>query len=375
MADKRDFYEVLGVERSASQDEIKKAYRRLARQYHPDANPGDPNAEQRFKEINEAYQILGDEENRARYDRFGHAGTEGGGPGGFGDFAGGFGAFDDIFDMFFGGAREARGSTAVRGADLRVDLQISFTEAAFGTEKEVQVTRTAHCDMCSGSGAKPGTGPIPCVRCGGSGQVRVSRSTPLGSFVSVRTCDRCHGLGEIVEEPCPHCQGTGRVRKKRHIKVKVPAGVDNGARLRIAGEGDAGLRGGPSGDLYVFITVAPHPVFERHGDDVIVRVGIGIAQAALGTEIQVETLDGMTKLNIPPGTQSGATFRLRNKGIPHLRGSGRGDQHVHVQVRVPKKLTPKQRALLQEYAEETGELVNGGKEKGFFGKVKDAFGV
>ena len=372
MADKRDFYEVLGVERSASQDEIKKAYRRLARQYHPDANPGDPNAEQRFKEINEAYQILGDEENRARYDRFGHAGTEGGGPGGFGDFAGGFGAFDDIFDMFFGGAREARGSTAVRGADLRVDLQISFTEAAFGTEKEVQA-RTAHCDMCSGSGAKPGAGPSRvCVAAGRSGA-----GVPGTLWAASSVCAPVAVAidGEIVEEPCPHCQGTGRVRKKRHIKVKVPAGVDNGARLRIAGEGDAGLRGGPSGDLYVFITVAPHPVFERHGDDVIVRVGIGIAQAALGTEIQVETLDGMTKLNIPPGTQSGATFRLRNKGIPHLRGSGRGDQHVHVQVRVPKKLTPKQRALLQEYAEETGELVTGGKEKGIFGKVKDAFGV
>lgn len=377
---KRDYYEILGVSRDASETEIKKAYRKLARKYHPDVNPGDKEAEERFKEINEAYEVLSDSQKRARYDQFGHAGVNGQGgfdPGGFesfGDF-GDFG-FDDIFDAFFGGGfgRERRNTGPRRGADIRYDLEISLEEAAFGVEKDIQIARMEKCPTCGGSGAKPGTEPVICPVCNGTGKIQRSQTTPFGRFVNVTTCNHCHGEGRIIKEPCPRCNGSGRIRKSRKIHVKVPAGVDTGSRLRISGEGEIGEKGASPGDLYIFIKVRPHKFFTRHGDDIICEIPISFVQAALGDELEVPTLDGKIKLKIPEGTQPGTQFRLKGKGIPHLRGYGRGDQHVKVNVVVPKKLNEKQKKILQEFAEISGEEIKQ-HHKGFFEKMKDAFGV
>lgn len=383
---KRDYYEILGVDRGASQEEIKKAYRRLARQYHPDLNPGNKEAEEKFKEIQEAYDVLSDPEKRSRYDQFGHAGVEGGagagsGPGGFGgfDFGGaGFGGFDDILDMFFGealgGRRRRRGPE--RGADVRLDLDISFEEAAFGTEKEVGVPRLERCPDCGGSGAAPGTGPVTCPACGGSGQVTITQRTPLGYYQTIRTCQQCQGMGTIISHPCKTCRGRGQVQRTRKIRIKIPPGVDTGARLRLAGEGEAGERGGPPGDLYVYINVLPHKVFRREGFDILCEVPISMVQAALGDEIEVPTLEGKAHLIIPEGTQSGTSFRLKGKGIPRLNGAGRGDQHVVVRVVIPKDLTEREKELLREFARLRGwhpTAKDTEKEKGFFRKVKDAF--
>ncbi|MGI9950819.1 molecular chaperone DnaJ [Moorellaceae bacterium AZ2] len=376
---KRDYYEVLGVDRGASQEEIKKAYRRLARQYHPDLNPGNKEAEEKFKEIQEAYDILSDPEKRARYDQFGHAGVEGGagaGPGfgGF-DFKGAdFGGFGDLFDMFFGdaftGGRRRRGPE--RGADVRLDLEISFEEAAFGAEKEVGVPRLERCPDCGGSGAAPGTHPVTCQACGGTGQVRITQRTPLGYYQTIRTCHQCQGTGTIIPNPCKTCRGRGQVQRTRKIKIKIPPGVDTGARLRLAGEGEVGERGGPPGDLYVYINVRPHKIFRREGFDIFCEVPISMVQAALGDEIEVPTLEGKARLSIPEGTQSGTAFRLKGKGIPRLNGAGRGDQHVVVRVVIPKNLTEQQKELLREFARLHGWEPSE-KEKGFFRKVKDAF--
>jgi molecular chaperone DnaJ len=371
---KRDYYEVLGVDRSASPEEIKKAYRRLARKYHPDVNQGDRNAEEKFKEVKEAFDILGDSTRREQYDRFGHAAEEGFGPGGFGQggFAG-FG-FEDIFDTFFGGGtRGRRPAGPERGSDLRYDLEITLKDAAFGLETTVSIQRVEECDTCDGSGAKPGTSRERCAHCGGSGQQQTVRNTAFGRFVSVKPCDVCGGEGTIVRERCPDCQGSGRQRRERRIEVKIPPGVDTGNRLRVAGEGEAGTRGGPPGDLYVFIHVRTHELFRRQGDDLFFEAPVSFVQAALGTEIEVPTLDGKVSLKIPEGTQPGTSFRLRGKGIPHLRGYGRGDLHVRVNVKIPQKISGKQRELLREYARLAGEET-AAPDKGILGKVKDALG-
>lgn len=372
---KRDYYEVLGVSRESSPEEIKKAYRRLARQYHPDANPDDKEtAEAKFKEVAEAYDVLSDSEKRANYDQFGHAGVDGQGFGGFGEggFGADFGGFGDIFDMFFGGSGGRQRSGPQKGADLRVNMEISFKEAAFGLEKDIQVPRVEACDTCGGSGAAPGSKPKQCPTCHGAGQVQFAQNTPFGRIVQSRTCDVCHGNGKIIEKPCPTCRGAGQVRRSRTIHVKIPAGVDNDSRLRMRAEGEAGVRGGPPGDLYVYITVQPHKIFTREGNEIICQIPISFTQAALGAEVEVPTLEGRANLKVPEGTQTGSVFRMKGLGIPYLSGRGRGDQHVQVKVVTPTKLTDKQRELLQELAKVSGDNPAGG-EKSFFGKVKDAF--
>ena len=371
---KRDYYEVLGVPRTASDDEIKKAFRKVARKYHPDVNrDNSKEAEEKFKEANEAYEILSNPERRTQYDQFGHAAFEGGSAqkGGFG----GAGGFGDIFDMFFDQAGfGGRPSGPERGADLRYDLEIAFEQAAFGLETEIQVPRTEECGTCHGSGAAAGTHPETCSQCRGSGQQQVVQNTPFGRMVNMRTCDRCRGEGKIVKTPCKECHGKGKVRARRKIKVKIPAGVDNGSRLRVAYEGEAGSRGGQPGGLYVYIFVKAHKLVTREGNDIICEVPITFAQAALGDEIEVPTLDGQVKMNIPEGTQTGTVFRLKDKGVPHLRGSGRGDQHVRVKVITPKKLNDRQRELLTEFSRASGDDSHP-EQKSFFKKVKDAFGV
>lgn len=373
---KRDYYEVLGVEKNASDDEIKKAFRKLARKYHPDMNRENPKAaEEKFKEANEAYEVLSDSQKRAQYDQFGHAAFEGGGGGqggfgGFGGFSGGQGGFGDIFDMFFGGQGGFGGGRQPgpeRGSDLRYDLEISFEEAAFGKEVELSIPRSEECETCHGTGAAPGTHPETCPQCKGTGQVQFTQNTPFGRMVNARACDRCNGEGKIVHSPCKSCSGKGRKRVKRKISVKIPAGVDNGSRIRVANGGEAGTRGGGNGDLYVYIFVKPHRLFKREGTEVICEVPITFVQASLGDEIEVPTLDGKVKLKIPEGIQSGTILRLKNKGIPSLRGQGRGDQHVRVKVLTPQKLTDKQKELLREFSSISGENVNP-EQKSWFKK-------
>jgi molecular chaperone DnaJ len=368
MDHKRDYYEVLGVRRDASANEIHKAYRRLARQYHPDVNKS-PDAEEQFKEINEAYQVLSDEEKRAVYDRFGHSGLEGG----FSDFPG-FTDLGDVFESFFGGfgrARAQRGPQA--GEDLRVDLTLTFEEAVFGAEKELEVERLEICPTCQGSGAEPGSQPIRCPECGGTGQVRRVRSSIFGSFVNVSTCSRCHGEGEIVSTLCHECRGQQRVRVKKRISVNIPPGVDDGTRIRLAGEGNAGLYGGPPGHLYAFLSVKPHRYFQRKDNDIYLNIHINIAQAALGDKIKVPTLDGEVELTIPAGTQTGQTFTLKERGVPHLRRNGRGDEIVTVFVATPTNLTPEQKKLLLELSRTLGKEAIPQNDRGLFDKLKDAF--
>jgi molecular chaperone DnaJ len=385
VASKRDYYEVLGVERGASDAEIKKAYRKLAKQYHPDVNPGDAAAEAKFKEINEAYEILSDPQKRSQYDRFGHAGTDPNGFGGFGGFGGGFSDFDfggigDIFETFFGGTgfgggRSSRArSGPKKGSDLKYSLDIAFEEAAFGVEKEISISRMESCSTCNGTGSKPGTQPQTCKHCNGTGQVQYKQSTPFGQFVNIKTCDVCRGEGKIITSPCETCGGKGRIRKNVKIKVNIPAGIDDGQTISLRGEGEPGTRGGPSGDLFISIRVKPHPLFQRQGSDVLCDIPITFVQAALGAELEVPTLDGKVKYTIPEGTQTGMIFRLKGKGIPYLRGNGRGDQYVKVNIEVPKKLNEKQKAILREFAEAIGDDVHE-QRKGFFDKMKDALGM
>lgn len=379
MATKRDYYEVLGLSsRNVSKEELKRAYRRLARQYHPDVNK-EPDAAERIKEINEAYEVLADDEKRAAYDRFGHAGVQNGG---FSGFDAGFsGSVADIFEEFFGGGfsrRQRRGPR--RGADLRYDLSISFEEAVFGAEKEIEVRRPEICPECHGSGAEPGSQPINCTTCNGTGEVRRVQQSILGSFVNVATCPTCQGTGELIPNLCKTCNGRKQVHRMRTLKVKIPAGVDSDNQIRLTGEGAPGVNGGPPGNLYVVINVRKHDYFQRRGDDIWLDLQINVAQAALGDEITVPTIDGEeAPLVIPPGTQSGKVFRLHGRGVPRLdrsgRGThtGRGDQHVIIQVAVPKTLTEEQRRLFQELARTLGKEVVP-QQKGILGHLKDALG-
>lgn len=374
----RDFYEVLGVARTADEAELKRAFRQLARKYHPDANPDDPSAAEQFKELGLAYSVLSDPAKRARYDQLGHgaftAAENGGAGGGAADFAqgAGFGGldFEDLFesvlgDAFFGGRGRRRASGPVRGNDLRVAVQISFEESAFGCKREITVPRVEACSVCGGAGAAPGSRPKPCTACGGAGQVRVGRATPFGQFVSVQPCANCGGRGTVIEKPCAECQGQGRIRRRRTLNVDIPAGVEDGSRLRLAGAGEAGDRGGPAGDLYVDVAVSAHPRFRREGRDVVSDLAIGVAQAALGADIEVDTLDGKQTVHVPEGTQPGDVVRLRGKGIVAVHGRERGDHRVVVRVEVPKHLSAAEREALRAYAEAHGEAVHGGARQPF----------
>jgi molecular chaperone DnaJ len=366
---KRDYYEVLGVSQDASDQEIKSAYRKLALKYHPDKNPHDKGAEEKFKEAAEAYGVLSDSEKRARYDRYGHSGLQGGfsgfDPATFGDFGDILGEFFGFGDIF--GSRRRGGPE--RGADLRYDLKVSFREAASGLKTKIKIPRQDTCGACEGRGTPKGKSPISCPTCRGTGQVRYQQ----GFFSISRGCSQCNGTGRVISEPCETCQGRGRVRREKVLEIRIPAGVDNGARLRIQGEGEAGLHNGPSGDLYVVIYVEEHPFFQRQGNNIYCQVPIGIAQAVLGSEITVPTLEGEEKLKIPEGTQSGSVFRLRNKGVVTLGERGRGDQFVTVNVVIPSKLTKEQRQVFESLAKvsKDDELM---QERSIFDKVKDIFG-
>lgn len=380
MAVKRDYYEVLGVPRGASKDELKKRYRQLARQYHPDVNK-EPNAAEHFKEISEAYEVLSDDDKRAAYDRFGHAGVNNGS--GFSGFEGGFGGFADIFEEFFGsfgttGRRRRRGPR--RGPDLRFDLSITFEEAVFGGEREIEYRRPETCPECRGSGAEPGTRPITCTTCSGSGEVRRVQQSILGQFVNVVTCPTCNGTGELIPNLCRTCDGRKLVERVVTKKVKIPAGVDSDTQIRLSGEGGSGMDGGPPGNLFVVLNVLPHEFFQRRGEDILLDLQINVAQAALGDEIEVPTVDGKTILQIPPGTQPGKVFRLKNLGVPHLdrsgrgAGVGRGDQLVVIQVATPRNLTNEQKELFQQLARTLGKEVVPQRDKGILGQLKDALG-
>ena len=380
---KRDYYEVLGVSKGASDDEIKKAYRKLAKKYHPDMNPGDKEAEAKFKEVNEAYSILSDSEKRARYDQFGHAGVDpnygAGGPGG------GFGGFDmgdidlgDIFGSFFGGgfggfggSSSGRRNGPQKGESLRASLTITFEEAAFGCEKEINLNRTEECEACHGSGAEPGTTAETCPDCRGTGVVRVQQRTGGFAFSSTAPCSRCRGTGKIIHTPCKACGGSGSVKKTKRVTVSIPAGIDDGQAISLRGQGNAGKNGGPAGDLIVAVHVKPHPQFHRDGTTVLYEQPVTFYQAVMGAELEIPTIDGKVKYNLPAGTQTGTTFRLRGKGIPELRGRGRGDQYVTVRVQVPTSLNGEQKEALRAFAEAMGEDVpEESGLKGFFDKHK-----
>ena len=364
--DKRDYYDVLEVARDASDTEIKKAFRRLALQYHPDKNPDDDGAEERFKEANEAYAILSDPDKRAAYDRFGHSafGAPGGGPG-----AAGFTTVSEVLDNFLDLLGRKRKQAA--GRDLRYTLEVSFEEAAFGAEKAIQFPTRKECDVCGGSGARGAAGARPCQMCGGRGEVRVRQ----GLFMLPRSCSACGGSGKVVIDPCARCEGSGLLRVEREFVVKIPSGTADGDVRRVAREGEPGRAGGTPGDLHVVVRVKTHPLFERHGFDVICDIPVSFPQAALGAQVDVPTLDGKVKMRIPEGTQSGKTFRLRGKGIPKGEGKGRGDQHVKVTVETPTNLTSRQRALLEELAAETGEAIGYPRKKNFLDKVRELFDV
>ena len=369
MSEKKDYYDLLGVNRSAGDDEIKRAYRKLALKYHPDRNAGDKQAEERFKEVSEAYQVLSDPQKRSQYDQFGHAAFGDGGPfgGGF-DFTAGFeDIFGDIFGEFFGGTGRRR--TRSRGEDLRYNLTLTFEEAVTGTEKKIKIPRQGQCENCRGSGAKPGTAPQTCPTCRGRGQV----SFQQGFFSVSRTCNHCHGHGTVIKDPCMACGGVGLVRKLHTLSVKIPAGVDTGSRLKLRNEGESAPAGGAPGDLYVVIQVEPHPIFVRNALDILCDVPISFVQAALGAEIDVPTLEGKVKMKIPVGTQSGKVFRMKGKGVKDIQGYQQGDQHVRVVVETPTHLTTRQKELLKEFAATGGEEVNP-LSKGFFDKVKELFG-
>ena len=379
MAEKRDYYEVLGVDRSASDADIKKAYRNLAKKYHPDANPGDATAEAKFKEINEAYSVLSDSETKARYDQYGHAGTDpnfgaGGFGGGFGGFGGGFGgdAFDlgDLFgDLFGGGRRSSRPNAPQKSADIETYITLTFEEAAFGCTKEIEFTRVETCSSCKGSGANGANGVETCKTCNGTGTVRTIQRTPFGSMQSQRPCSACKGTGKIIKDPCTECKGSGVNRIKKKLSVNIPAGIDDEQRVILRGQGNHGSNGGPAGDLYVEVRVKPHKLFVREGNDIHFEMPISYAEAVLGAKLTVPTLEGESEFSIPEGTQSGSVFSLRGKGIPQVHGKGRGDIYVTVTVEVPKSLNSKQKELLKRFDEAMGNK-NTPKKQSFFSKFK-----
>jgi molecular chaperone DnaJ len=370
---KRDYYEVLGVEKGANAEDIKKAFRKAARQYHPDVNKA-ADAEEKFKEAKEAYDVLSDDQKRATYDRYGHVDPNQGMGGGGGFNGQDFGGFGDIFDMFFGGGGGQRRNPNApqRGNDLQYSMTIEFKEAVFGKEMDITIPRTETCETCHGNGAKPGTKAETCNVCKGSGQQEVVQNTAFGRIVNRRVCSACNGQGTLIKDKCNDCHGTGKVKKQRKIHVKIPAGVDDGAQLRVSGEGEAGTKGGPSGDLYIVIRVKSHDFFEREGDDIYCEVPLTFAQAALGDEIEIPTLTEKVKLKIPPGTQTGTFFRLKGKGVPRLRGYGQGDQHVKVVVVTPSNLTDEQRELLRQFSGLNGEYMHE-KQQSLFERMKKAF--
>lgn len=374
---KRDYYEILGLSKDASEGDIKKAYRKVAKECHPDLNPNDKEAEQRFKDASEAYEVLGNAEKKAQYDQYGHAGMNGQAGGGFGGgfSGGGFGdIFEDIFDMFGGGGSGgARRQGPTRGADIRSGMNITFEEAAFGVEREVKIERTEDCSTCSGTGAKPGTDKKTCEKCSGTGQIKFAQNTPFGQIVRTAACDECQGTGEKIESPCSSCHGTGREKKIKTLNVQIPAGVDTGSVISLRGEGEAGEKGGPRGDLYIYIEVEPHKIFEREGTNLYCEVPISFSQAALGADLKVPSLEGTLKYTIQPGTQTGTTFRMKGKGIASLRGGRKGDLFIKVKVEVPTKLNDRQRELIKELAKESGEEIGSSKKKSIIDKVKDVF--
>lgn len=365
---KRDYYEVLGIDKNASVDEVKKAYRKLARKYHPDVNKA-ADATEKFKEVKEAYDTLSDPQKKAHYDQFGHTDPNQGFGGGGGDFGG----FGDIFDMFFGGSGRRNPNAPRQGSDLQYTMTIEFKEAVFGKEEQIEIPREETCETCNGSGAKPGTKPETCSYCHGSGQLSVEQTTAFGRIVNRRVCHHCSGTGKFIKEKCRTCGGQGKVRKRKKLNVKVPAGVDHGNQIRISGQGEPGVNGGPAGDLYVVFNVKPHEFFKRDGDDIFCDMPITFAQAALGDEFEVPTLEGKIKLKIPAGTQTGKSFRIKGKGVPNVHGRGRGDQFVNVRVVTPTTLTERQKELLREFAEESGTTQMDEQQDNFFAKVKRAF--
>ncbi len=380
MAEKRDYYEVLGLSKSASDDEIKKAYRKMAKQYHPDLNPDDKTSEAKFKEVNEAYEVLSDSEKKSRYDQFGHAGVDpsyggGGGGGAYGGF-GGFGDMGDIFESFFGGfggtSRSSNPNAPRKGQDVHVNINIDFMDACKGKSVDIKINRLDNCPDCKGTGAKAGTSAKTCPECNGKGTVKVGTRTPFGMISQTKVCSRCGGKGKIIDDPCSTCSGQGRVRSTVTRDIEIPAGIDDGQTLQVRGYGDAGVNGGPSGDLNITVTVRPDPIFERDGFDVWTEIPITYAEATMGAEIVVPTIDGKVKYNVPEATQTGTVFRLKSKGIKKLNRSDRGDQYVKVTVEIPSNLTKKQKELLKEFETSLSEK-NYVKHKTFFDKIKESF--
>ena len=369
-----EYYDRLGVSKDASQDEIKRAYRKMSKKYHPDINK-EPGAEEKYKEVQEAYETLSDDQKRAAYDQYGPDGANGfGGQGGFGGFDGGagFGGFEDIFSSFFGGGATRNPNAPRQGDDLQYRVNLSFEEAIFGAEKEVHYNREATCKTCSGSGAKPGTSPVTCGRCHGQGVINVDTQTPLGMMRRQVTCDVCHGTGQEIKEPCQTCHGTGHEKQSHKVSVKIPAGVETGQQIRLAGQGEAGFNGGPYGDLFVIINVNPSDKFTRDGSTIYYTLNISFVQAALGDTVEVPTVHGNVEMTIPAGTQTGKTFRLKGKGAPRLRGGSQGDQHVTVKIVTPTKLNDAQKEALLVFAKASGDEKIAPQKKGFFNKVKDA---
>ncbi|WP_138415702.1 molecular chaperone DnaJ [Aquibacillus sediminis] len=369
---KRDYYDILGVSKDASKDEIKKAYRKLARKYHPDVSE-EENASEKFKEAKEAYEVLSDQQKRTQYDQFGHAGPQSQGFGGGFGGAEDFGGFGDIFDMFFGGGRRRDPNAPRQGADLQYTMTLEFEEAIFGKDTDIEIPKEETCETCDGSGAKAGTSPETCSHCNGSGQLNMEQNTPFGRVINKRACHYCQGTGKFIKDKCNTCGGAGTVKKRKKIHINIPQGIDEGQQIRVPGQGEPGVNGGPAGDLYVVVQIKPHEFYHREGDHIFCEMPLTFPQASLGDEIEVPTVHGRVKLKIPAGTQTGKTFRLKGKGAPNVHGRGQGDQHVKIRVVTPTNLTDRQKELLREFGEISGSQPADEQEDGFFKRVKRAF--